>query len=718
MQDQQRSWQEQAAEWQGQLRVAQSALQALQGKVASLHAELAAEQALRQAAEQEAEAARQREAQLLARLAQAEQRQQEQRQQEGQPQQGLQKTQGAQAHAEVQASAGGSSRGEAAGVPDAAQLHSMLLQLQQEVAALRFQRAPQHAPPARPPAPAMAAVDHGGNGGQAGLPEFSAYLPAPAMPAAPGDNAPRAWQEQAQAQGWRHAPPGWLQPMPPQPQQLPSLASRQQQQQALGAASAGGPDRWAGTGAAHSAAGDACSASVAKACRACLPVHTPLACLALRPAGVTQQRLAEVRSWLQQQEQEQQEPTGHAQLPLQRSPQRQQSVSLHPLQQPSPQCAASPTRARTPLHEPRSPPCARPGSARRRLLQGTGGSGTGHNSAAQSGTALNSTGDSSSRGLLRLQPPARWDYRPAWNEGTGRSTASFASTGHTSRSLPRVDDLPMARARQAEAGGAPTSQAVAAQQEAGAQQHQQEQPWQQPLHPGQQQHQQAWQHEQQPARAAHEVGEQSWQPGQQQSKRTLQEPGSLPAFFPPATGVGSPPGMPIIHQYFAAPSSPPPAAPPAFGQALDLCGGSGGAYAAAADPASRPTSTSSYGLQYQLLLQPAPPQGPPAWQHQLWQHHQQQQQQQWQSVQQSEPKQHQPDGQLRQQQQQRPATPASGLSCRAHEHSAIVGSEALQPRAVSPRPRSASAKVGGVSRAQLAVRRPALEPLLLLVDTS
>ncbi|PSC68380.1 DNA-binding protein isoform X1 isoform C [Micractinium conductrix] len=280
LEDQQRSWQEQAAEWQGQLRVAQSALQALQGKVASLHAELAAEQALRQAAEQEAEAARQREAQLLARLAQAEQRQQEQRQQEGQPQQGLQKTQ------------------------------------------------------------------------------------------APGDNAPRAWQEQAQAQGWRHAPPGWLQPMPPQPQQLPSLASRQQQQQALGAASAGGPDR---------------------------------------PAGVTQQRLAEVRSWLQQQEQEQQEPTGHAQLPLQRSPQRQQS-------------------------------------------------------------------------------------------------------------------------------------------------------------------------------------------------------------------------------------------------------------------------------------------GPPAWQHQLWQHHQQQQQQQWQSVQQSEPKQHQPDGQLRQQQQQRPATPASGLSCRAHEHSAIVGSEALQPRAVSPRPRSASAK--------------------------
>jgi hypothetical protein len=270
-QDERCAWREQAAEGQGQLRTARSALHALESKVAGLEAELATERAARQAAEQLAEAARQREAQLLARM-EAEQAQREQLQ--GRQGQRVQQQQAPTPWPPQEAPPAAhplhaTSAGAGSGVPDGALLISILQQLQQDVAALKVQQAQQPGPPSAP-APALAATSDG----QASPLGVSSYLPAPAMlaaQAAAGGNTPCPWPQQAQPLGGQHEPPP--------PPQLPSLR-QQQQEQGPSAGPGSSPAWWAQEGRllpggliAKQLSGIACAPAILP------PHHLPCSCV-------------------------------------------------------------------------------------------------------------------------------------------------------------------------------------------------------------------------------------------------------------------------------------------------------------------------------------------------------------------------------------------------------------------------------------------------------
>ena len=235
-QDEQRQWGEQLAEGQGQLRAARAALRALEKKVAGLQAEVQAEQARRQAAEQQKdlllEQLRQQADQLAAHQAREQAQLEAQRERE---QEKRRRAAGAPPVAAgpppgyLAAGAGGEQERPAAPAPAAAQpaaptasdavlLHHML-QLQQEVAAIKVgAQHMQHAQQAQqataaPPSPEeyMASRQAGSPGWQPQSSGMPAALPATAGWAAQGQGQV---QQQHAAAGPQHLPSLVRQPTP------------------------------------------------------------------------------------------------------------------------------------------------------------------------------------------------------------------------------------------------------------------------------------------------------------------------------------------------------------------------------------------------------------------------------------------------------------------------------------------------------------------------
>lgn len=251
---------------------------------------------------------------------------------------------------------------------EAVLLHHML-QLHQEVAALKL-----GAPAAQPPPPPQTAPP-----------------PAPPQPAPAPAPATAPWQ------GWVGMEGG---PQPLQWQASPHLPSL------------GGPGQPPPNGS---------PCRQAKQCSGCgrgLPVDPasgpshpiPARCLC-RPATQARPLLAEVRRWLQQQQLAHQQQAAQAQdtedaleqmlqaaaagaLPLGAL---QGSHMAHGIPSQVPPLAQQPRHqspGRRPLHEPRPPVVApQPGG-----------------------------GSSPKRRQTAARAPSRWDYRPAWNEGLGRNT--------------------------------------------------------------------------------------------------------------------------------------------------------------------------------------------------------------------------------------------------------------------------------------------------------